>query len=129
MNFNGQTVTLFDVIFGELSFPRKKLIRSFQLGQTDSCAYIGHSIIIADDIVPVLAVRYQSLPFKVYYAIEQNRIVCHDHSALASRNCLVPIETESCDVAKGSDVFAMIPTAKCFCAIFNYEKAVPLRNR
>ncbi len=84
------------------------MLDPFKLSTANSSADVGHSIIKANHVVPILAVLGEPLAFEVDGTLMDGRILCDHHSALARGDRLVAEKAKGCDVPKRADVAALV---------------------
>lgn len=86
----------------DLRLSREKLVDTRQLSDADRSTDVRHSVVVANDVVPVLTVICQPLALEMYSPIVERLVVGCQHPALAGGDGLVAEETERRDVAKGA---------------------------
>src|ERR1051325_1664377 len=75
------------------------------LRQADRGCDVGHPVVVAENRVPIAAVRIHAMIFKESDFVGDRIVVRHDHAAFARRYDFVPEETERRHIAQRSTSF------------------------
>jgi|ERR1017187_7757307 hypothetical protein len=103
-------------------FPPQKFAGLLQLRKPQSGAYVCHSIVIPDYVVPVLAMSRKALSLEVDGARVQRLIVGDHHPTLTGRDRLIAKETIGRNVAKTTHVLSLILGSECLRTVFNKKQ-------
>src|SRR5690348_12988637 len=103
MQLQGQAFQSGPIPTGDLPSLVEDLRGHFQLRHADRGTDVIHPEVKGNGVVPVFAIRRNSLASKVHGSIEQVLVAGSDHSAFAGGNRLVPEETEGGHVSESAD--------------------------
>ena len=129
MEFYRRSLQILLIPCSDIPFLMQELFRLLQLGKTDCRTDIRHTIIVPNDIVPILTELRHPLILEMRCTSIERFIIRHDHTAFSSRNGLIAIKAERRYVAERTDVLPRKIAAESLRAILHYKEIMLLGDR
>src|SRR4051794_25312986 len=102
----------------------QNVVRPLELSDSYRGANVGHAVVVADLIVPVLFRRRHGLGLEMVSLLENVSVVADHHAAFTGRNRLVSKKTESGHVAECPDMPTAIKRPEGFGAVLDQQNSM-----